>query len=144
MQPAEAAEFSSPNVLWHQWMVEELQREFGSGTIFVSSARVLGSSLQLGGEKRHCSRVKWHPSIGHYGLLWIWITHFITCCEGQGIKKTDSGGHCFFRQTQQDDASLQELTGSVCAPAALQCQFKPSHCAAASEGPTETRGQLGE
>lgn len=51
-----------------------------------------------------------------------------------------------FRETapQRDDTSLQELTGSVCAPAALWCQLKPSRSAAASPGPTETRGQLGE
>lgn len=39
-----------------------------------------------------------------------------------------------------DDRSLQELTGSVCAPAAHRCQLKPSHWAAGSEGPTQTRG----
>lgn len=80
------------------------------------------------------------------GFLTFYFTGSVHICVWTTARKTDRLCHCFFHETapQQDDISLEELTDSFCAPAAHQCQFKPSHSAAASQGPTETRGQLGK
>lgn len=153
LQPAEAAGFllSSFNVFWHQWMVKELQREFGSDTCFFFSLSLslwIGSGVVITVDLK---KTEWHPSTGRCGLFHI-LQHVVRVRtyelqpSAEETQNRDSGCHCFFRETApwQVDTSLQQLTGSVCAPAAHQCQLKPNHCAAVSDGPTETRGQLVE
>ena len=143
LQPAEAAEFlqSCPNDSWHQWEVEELLRVWLRDH-FVSSARVCHYSSGLKKKKAFRSSNVTQDSLDYFtgSRGYMYEPQPSVKCRRQTPAATA------FRETapQRDDRSLQELTGSVCAPAALRCQLKPSHSAAASAGPTETRGQLGE